>query len=56
MWIIPVCILRTVDFILNFRNEWDVRETERMRMNVVLNILRSKIPVTDDSFVFTHVL
>ena len=26
------------------------------RMKVVLNILRSKIPVRDDSFVFTNVL
>lgn len=45
-----------MDFILNFRNEWDLRETERTRMSVALNILRSKIPVTDGSFVFTNVL
>lgn len=53
-WIISVCILEMVDFILNYRNGWDLRE--RMRMKVVLNILRSKISVRDDSFVFTNVL
>ena len=54
VWIISVCILERVHFILNCRNGWDLKE--RMRMKVVLNILGSKIPVRDDSFVFTNVL